>query len=160
MLPCSSPIVLRQCFFFFLFFIFFCITVYHRIEYSSMCYTLGPFASHSIYKFASARPTFSLHPSPTPAPPGQCFKRVSLNLMVQILSVDNLLLGSKWVSSETEAVPFFLLWENPQENPPEFQNVISSIFMISFKDTRTLKVQEPMKLWNYLMSHTSNLTEI
>lgn len=32
--------------------------------------------------------------------------------------------------------------------------------MISFKDTRTLKVQEPMKLWNYLMSHTSNLTEI
>lgn len=130
-----------------LFFIFFCITVYHRIECSSMCYTVGPFASHSIYKFASARPTLSLHPSPTPASPGQCFNRVFLNLMVQTLSVDDLLLGSKWVSSETEAAPFFLLWANPQENPPEFQNVISSIFVISFKDTRSLKVQEPVKLW-------------
>lgn len=71
---------------------------------------------------------------------------MSLNLMVQILSVDDLLLGSKWVSSETEAAPFFLLWENTQENPPEFQNIISSIFVISFKGTRSLKVQEPMKL--------------
>lgn len=75
MYSCSSPIVLRQCFpprp---LFFIFFCFTVYHRIECSSMCYTVGPFASHSIYKFASARPTLSLHPSPTPVPPGRCFE--------------------------------------------------------------------------------------
>ena len=63
-----------------------------------------------------------------PPPLGQYFKNVSSNLMIQILSVDDLLLGSKCVSFEIEAVPFFLPWENPKEKAPEFQKFINYTF--------------------------------
>ena len=47
------------------FFIFFSITVYHKILKSSPSYTVGPCLP--ILQFASAHPKLPIHPSPTPS---------------------------------------------------------------------------------------------